>query len=256
MRKRPVAIALAVGGVAIAAVVALLLLDAVALPGAQPSASSSSDPSEGRLRVEYQVLPADGVAPGVDGIAVVTDIVRRRLEAVGITDVSVEVVGPDRIAVVITSVANGTVLRRLVAPTGRLDFVPLGTTLAEAGRVLDLRATPPLFSGDQVASASIGSDGSGNATVDFTLRPEAARVFAEYTASHVGDSFAIALDGRVLTAPMIMSAIEGGEVQVGLAAPDDGPDAIKELVAILEFGSLPWPLREIGTEPVPTAPGG
>ncbi len=256
MRKHPVAIALAVGGVVIAAAVALVLLDVVALPGPQPSAPSSSDPSEARLRVEYQVLPVDGVAPGVEGIAVVTDIVQRRLEAVGITDVSVEVVGPDRIAVVVPSVADGVALRRVVAPTGRLDFVPLGTESAEAGRVLDLRTDPPLFSGDQVASASVGVDGSGNATVDFTLRPEAATLFADYTANHVGEFFAITLDGRVLTAPAIMSAIDGGEVQVGLAGPDDGPETVKELVAILQFGSFPWPLREIGTEPVPTAPGG
>jgi preprotein translocase subunit SecD len=246
---------LVAGGIVIAAAVALMALDIVAVPLAQPSPSGPSDEAGARLRVEYEVLPADDVAPGVDGITVVGDVVRRRLEAVGITDVSVEVVGPDRIAIVVPSIADGIVLRRVVAPTGRLDFVPLGNEPAEAGQILDLRAMPPLFGGDQVASASLGSDQTGTATVDFTLRPEAATLFADYTGAHIGEYFAIALDGRVLIAPVILSAVEDGMVQISMPAPNDDEASVKELVAILKFGSLPWPLREVGTEPVPTTGG-
>lgn len=248
MRTRPIAVI--VGLVAVVAI-ALVVFGVVHWPWA------SGEPSDGRLRVEYAVLPANDVAPDANDVGVVADIVRRRLESVGISDVTVVVSGADRIVVEVPSVTDGLVVRRLVRPGGRLDFVPLGQEQVQEGQTLDLRTHPPLFGGDQIEAASVGADQQGFATVDFTLRPEAATVFGQYTATHIGDYFAITLDGRVLSAPVIRSAIADGDVQIEMGGLDaSSPREVHELAAILQFGSFPWQLIEVGTAPVPTATGG
>ncbi len=85
---------------------------------------------------------------------------------------------------------------------------------ATEGQVLDLAKTPPLFSGDQVSSASIGNDQSGGLTVNFVLKDDGANRFADFTCKHVGDYFAITLDSTVISAPRINEAIPGGNVQI------------------------------------------
>jgi preprotein translocase subunit SecD len=250
MRSRPIAFIALIAGLVAVVALALVALGIVSLPWADSAGGSS----EGRLRIEYAVLPADGVAPDANDVSVVADIVRRRLESVGIVDGSVEVSGAARIAVEVPSVDDGLVVRRLVPSRGRLDFVPLGQEQVQEGQIVDLGTHPPLFGGDQIDAASAGTDQGGFATVDFTLRPVAAQVFGQYTATHIGDYFAITLDGRVLSAPVIRSAIGNGDIQIEFGEPDptDARD-VRELVAVLEYGSFPWPLVEIGTEAVPTA---
>ena len=73
---------------------------------------------------------------------------------------------------------------------------------------------PPLFSGDQVSSATVGTDQNGRPAVDFVLKDEGAKQFADYTANHVGDYFAITLDGAVISAPVIQNSIPNGNVQI------------------------------------------
>ena len=257
MSRRPLAALLVLAGLVAVVAVAVIVLGVVRMPWATSLSADPGDSSGARLRVEYAVLPANGVAPGNGDLAIVADIVRHRLEAVGITDVAVDVTGADRIVVEVPSATDGLVLRRLVLPGGRLDFVPLGQEQVQEGQILDLRAYPPLFGGDQIASASVGNNEQGSATVDFTLRPQAAKVFGDYTAAHIGDYFAITLDGRVLSAPVIRAAIGGGDVTIEMAGipPAPGPEDVRGLVTILQYGSFPWRLQEVGTEPVPSASG-
>ena len=159
-------------------------------------------------------MPANGVQPLEADLLVIADILRRRLETLGVAGASVGV-DDDQIIIEVPTLADGRAVRRVVSPTGRIDFVPLGTEQVEEGNVLDLRTHPPLFGGDQVESATVGEDDVGGfATGDFTLRPPAAAMFAEYTKAHIGEYFAITLDGRVISAPVIMSGIDGGRVQL------------------------------------------
>jgi preprotein translocase subunit SecD len=140
-------------------------------------------------------------------------------------------------------------VRKLVGQTGRLDFVPLGSTQATEGQQLDLKQYPPLFSGDQVSSATVGTDQNGRPAVDFVLKSEGSSLFGDYTAKNVGSYFAITLDGAVVSAPVIQNAIPNGNVQItggglaGFNAKDAG-----NLVTILKFGSLPFPITALSSE--------
>jgi preprotein translocase subunit SecD len=207
---------------------------------------------EGGLRVEYQALPKDGESPTQESMGVIKDIIERRVNAEGVSEAVVIVQGSDRVVVELPGVTDVDAVRRLVGQTGRLDFVPLGSTPATEGQILDLTVTPPLFSGEQVESAAVGTDSQGGGlAVDFVLKSEGAQLFADYTADHVGEYFAITLDGSVISAPVINSAIPGGQVQISAGGIGGFPaDEARDLVTILKFGSLPFPIQELSSEQI------
>ncbi len=205
----------------------------------------------GGLRVEYQVLPAADKVPTRDDLNIMRTIIINRIDKSGVAEPQVTVQGSDRIVIEMPNVQNVDQIRSLVGTTGRLDFVPLGQTTASQGQQLDLNVFPPLFSGDQVASATIGSDQTGRRTVDFVLKDEGKNLFADYTSKHVGDYFAIVLDGEVISAPVINEAIPGGQVQISQGGIGGYPLAdATNLVTILQFGQLPFQIKELANTTV------
>ena len=73
---------------------------------------------------------------------------------------------------------------------------------------------------------------------------------ANYTRDHVGEYFAIALDGTVISAPTIDEAIPS---QVQIRSGGLGGFPAKEansLVTVLKFGSLPFPIKELSSEQI------
>jgi len=203
---------------------------------------------EGGLRVEYQAQPAGGSSPDAAAMNVIRDIIERRVNGSGVAEPVVTTQGTDRVVVELPGVSDPESVRRLVGKTGRLDFVPIptGATPPVANSSINY---PPLFSGEQVSSATIGQDQTGARTVDFVLKDQGAKLFADYTAQHVGDYFAITLDQVVISAPVIKNSIPNGQVQISSGGA--GGFALKEatdLVTILKFGSLPFPVTELANE--------
>jgi preprotein translocase subunit SecD len=209
---------------------------------------------KGGLRVEYQALPQEGQSPTPEAMGVIKDIIERRVNSTGVSEPVVVVQGSDRVVIELPGVTDVDSVRKLVGQTGRLDFVPLGSTQVTEGQKLDLTeaGTPPLFSGDQVQSAAIGQDSqSGGLAVDFVLKGDGSKLFADYTAGHIGEYFAITLDSTVISAPVIRNAIPNGQVQIsaGGLGGFSTKDA-NELVTVLKFGSLPFPIKELSAEQI------
>jgi preprotein translocase subunit SecD len=206
---------------------------------------------EGGLRVEYQALPVEGKVPSAEDMAVIKDIVERRVNTTGVSEPVVTTQGADRVVVELPGVTDPEAVRQLVGATGRLDFVPLGSTQVQDGQVLDPKQYPPLFSGDQIASATVGQDQNGRPAVDFVLKEDGKNKFADYTKNNVGSYFAITLDGAVISAPVIRDAIPTGNVQItggglaGFAAKD-----AQNLVTVLKYGSLPFPITALSSETI------
>ena len=210
---------------------------------------------EGGLRVEYRALPRDGQTPDTSSMSVIKDIVENRVNTTGVSEPVVVVQGNDRVVIELPGVSDVDAVRRLVGSTGKVDFVPLGTTSASAGQVLDLTVNPPLFGGDQVTTPAIGTDQNGRLAVNFSLRNEApefaSQAFSDYTASHIGEIFAITLDGTVISAPEIQSAIPAnGPIQITGGGAGFLPAEANELVTVLKFGSLPFPIEELSSEQI------
>ena len=72
-----------------------------------------------------------------------------------------------------------------------------------------------IISGEQIKNASSGMDTQrGEYVVQVEFKPDAANVWADFTASHVGTQTAFTLDSQVVSAPQIEEAIPGGNTQI------------------------------------------
>jgi protein-export membrane protein SecD len=208
---------------------------------------------QGGLSVEYRVLPAGGRTPSAADLAVVRDIIERRVNATGVVEPVVVTQGTDRIIVELPGEQDTATVRRLVGQTGRLDFVPIppGQAPPGEGTTIDLETLKPLFSGDQLESANVGTDERGATTVNFVLKEQGKNLFADWTRDHVGQYFAIALDSVVISAPQIQQAIPGGQVQISSGGIGGFPrQEAENLVNVLRFGSLPFPVEELSSDTI------
>jgi preprotein translocase subunit SecD len=212
---------------------------------------------QGGLRLEYLVEPVtqdngETARPSAASLDVIRGIIEARVNRTGVAEPLVIAQGSDRIVVEMPGVSDIEQIRALVGQTGKLYFVPLGQQRVQEGQVLDLKVNPPLFDGTEVSSATIGTDQQGRRAVDFTLKSNGAKLFEDYTGGHIGDIFAIVLDGKIISAPVIQNRIPGGRVQITQNSTIGGyplKDA-QNLVTVLEFGSLPFPIRELANTSV------
>jgi preprotein translocase subunit SecD len=207
---------------------------------------------QGGLRVEYQALPVEGKAPRPEDLEVIRTIIENRVNSTGVSEPVITVQGSDRIVVELPGVSDPNAIRNLVGQTGLLEFVPLGTTQKNKGDVIDEKQFPPLFAGTELSSATIAQNQTSGRVVTFQLKDTGAKLFADYTAKHIGQYFAIVLDHKVISAPVINSAIPGGSVEISQNGTIGGYPLKEatELVTILQFGSLPFPIQELSTQTI------
>ena len=111
--------------------------------------------------------------------------------------------------------------------------------------VLDSR---PIITGEYLTDARPSADPTEGNLVQFELSREGGRRFQNETGRHLQDHMAIVLDQRVITAPVIQSAISNrGQITLGGGTLQ----AAQDLAIVLRAGALPVPLkvaetREIG----------
>lgn len=204
------------------------------------------------------------VALGEDGIRDRTnaaveqsiEIIRRRIDQVGIAEPTIQRVGANRILVQLPGVQDPARIRELLKSTAKLTFhmlssadpvgpIPSGAKVlpgAIAGEryVIEDRVA---LAGDRLADARAGFDQRTNEPiVSFRFDGVGARQFADITTANVGRPFAIVLDGKVLSAPVIREPITGGSGQIsgGFSVAQ-----ASDLAALLRAGALPVPLTVI-----------
>ena len=209
----------------------------------------------GGLEVVYSLQPAGGKVPDAGALATTKTIIENRVNSTGVSEPVVQTEGTDRILVDLPNVTNPDSIRALLVQTGKLDFVPLppaeygtqsapGTYQATDGQPLPTTETP-LFGGDQIDQAYPSTDQTGLRAVGFRLKSNGSQLFANYTSKSVGQFFAIVLDGKVVSAPVIQSAITGGSgIITGGSAGGFSAADMNSLITVLNYGSLPFPLKE------------
>jgi preprotein translocase subunit SecD len=219
---------------------------------------------QGGLKVEYRVNPSGGKTPTLADVEIVRQIIENRVNSTGVAEPIVVTSGTDRVVVELPGVTDTATVRALVGQTGLLHFVPIPTTsTVTQGQTLDLSTattcpaggvvTAPciLFSGDQLENASIGSDQNGDRTVNFTLKETGKQLFAGWTTSHVNQQFAIVLDSAIISAPEIQGPIPGGNVQITSGGIGGFPQKeAQQLVNVLKFGALPFPVEELSSDTI------
>jgi preprotein translocase subunit SecD len=118
-----------------------------------------------------------------------------------------------------------------------VDSLAVGTVRYRTLYVLDAR---PIITGEVLTDARPNTDPVEGNVVQFTLNNAGARRFKSETGKHVKDNMAIVLDQRVVTAPVLNSAIgRNGQITLGGGTLQ----AAQDLALVLRAGALPVPLK-------------
>jgi SecD/SecF fusion protein len=193
-----------------------------------------------------------GIAERVDqAIDQSLEIVRQRVDQVGVAEPTIQRVGSDRILVQLPGLQDPTRLRELLGSTAQMSFHMVarepggpGITMMsdEEGHQYPIEDRVAL-SGERLTDARAGFDQRTNEPiVSFRFDSVGTQRFAEITRQNVGHPFAIVLDGKVLSAPVIREPITGGSGQIS------GSFTVEDTVvlsALLRAGALPAPLTVI-----------
>lgn len=203
-----------------------------------------------------------------DAVARSLEVVRRRLDATGTNEINPVRQGADRIVVTAPGVSDPAEMERLIGQTARLTFheVDDSDRIVEAmqtGRppygwmvVTDQDGQPrllrerPLLTGEMLTSSSVAYDQNNQPAVGLQFNGEGARIFGDYTTRNVGRSFAILLDGEIVSLANIREPIPGGNGQISGVG---GMEQATEMVTLLNAGALPVELtveerRVVGAE--------
>ena len=197
------------------------------------------------------------------------EIVNRRVNETGTKEPIIQRQGDKRILLQVPGLSDPEHLKALLGRTAKmtfhlvnLDVAPddVERNLAPSGtRILSLddrknignTSTTRKFaiynkveiSGDMLVDAHPSYDERTNEPiVSFRLNTTGARRFGEVTAQNVGKPFAVVLDNKIITAPVIRSPILGGSGYISGGFDTEGAN---DLALLLRAGALPAPLKII-----------
>ena len=112
---------------------------------------------------------------------------------------------------------------------------------------------PAVVEGTSVTDATAGTRaGTGEWIVNLDFDSEGTQAWAAYTAANVGNAVAITLDGRVISAPTINSAIPGGGTEITGQFDQEGAT---ELANQLKYGALPLSFTQATAQSISTELG-
>jgi preprotein translocase subunit SecD len=183
-------------------------------------------------------------------------IIERRVNELGLVEPTIQREGLNRILVQVPGLQDPSRLKEILGKTAKLDFRMVDTTMTpeqaeaahssdsevlngEAGQrfVIEKRV---LVSGGDLVDAQPGFDQrTSEPIVSFRFNSAGARKFAEATQANVGKPFAIVLDNKVISAPVIREPILGGSGQISGSFT---VQSANDLAILLRAGALPAPL--------------
>ena len=194
-----------------------------------------------------------------------TEVVRKRIDALGTREPTIIRQGADRIVVQVPGLKDPSALKNLLGQTAKLEFklvddsalasdiqqgiVPPGDELvpyldpAKDGALpLPVRRLGGI-KGDQLANAQQGFDDRNNTPiVNITFDQQGGAKFARLTSENTGKRFAIILDGKVLSAPVIQEPIIGGQARI---SGSFSVESANQLAISLRSGALPVDLKVV-----------
>ena len=221
-------------------------------PGAAPS-------SAGSVSITYSLVLPSGAQVKKADLDATKVVLENRLASVGISSAQVKLTTDGQswlnsVWVYAEGMADPAPIRRL-AQTGRVEFVLLppetyGTPTApgtkpvpSAGDAID-PALPAQFTSadiDPSQSAAETDQSTGMWGVSLSFKDASVASFAAWSGQHVGDYFAVVLDGKAVTVPYFKAPITDGKATI---SGFPSADSASEFAAIIRSGPLPYPLAE------------
>ncbi len=192
------------------------------------------------------------------------EIVRRRIDETGVREPTIQRQGDNRILVQLPGVDDPERVKRLLGKTAKMTFhlvdpkmsaeeaasrrvppgsmlLPSADRLGQNGRpVMELIKKRAILSGENLVDSRPGTDSRTNEPiVSFRFDTVGGKKFGKITSKNVGRRFAIVLDGKVISAPVIREPILGGSGQISGSFTFQ---SAQDLALLLRAGALPAPL--------------
>jgi preprotein translocase subunit SecD len=216
--------------------------------------------------IVVQLSEAERVATDNRTIQQSLEIIRRRVDAAGTREPTIQRQGEDRILIQVPGIGSASELKALIGTTAKLTFHPVVGRTGDAGAnpgarnlLLPSMDEPgqyyiveqtPVVTGEELTDAQPAFDSNNRPAVSFRFNPSGGRKFGDYTANNIGSPFAIVLDDQVISAPVIQSHISGGS---GIITGRFSVEESTNLAVLLRAGALPAEMtfleeRTIGPE--------
>ncbi len=228
--------------------------------------TSSSDMTvarEGDNRFTLTVTDAGLANRITSAVEASIETIRRRVDALGTTEPSIQREGRNRVLVQVPGISDVEHLKTLIGETGKLEF-KLVDPAADAQQAASTKQVPPgdelaystdtppvpyvlksqtLLTGENLENATPAFDqNTGEPVVNFKFDAAGAKRFGRVTQENVGLPFAILLDEKVITAPVIREPILGGTGQI---SGNFTVERANDLAVLLRSGALPAKLSVI-----------
>ena len=184
------------------------------------------------------------------------EIVRKRIDEVGTNEPIIQIQGRKRILVQLPGLKDPERVKRLLGKTAKMNFRLVdekAMTLINDKKyfigseiVYHLDNNIPYVikkrigvSGDNLIDANASVDQFNQPVVSIRFDSTGSRRFADLTSKHTGQRFAIVLDNKVISAPVIREAIPSGNAQI---SGNFTFESANDLAILLRAGSLPAPI--------------
>jgi SecD/SecF fusion protein len=179
------------------------------------------------------------------------EVIRRRVDALGTREPSIQRQGDDRIIVQVPGLQDPEQLKTILGQTAKLEFRLVAEPGESPAETEELEQTDSaskmtverqvMVQGEDLTDAQPGFDQrGGEPVVNFRFNIRGAQKFGEVTSKNVGRLFAIVLDNKVVSAPRILTPITGGSGQI---SGHFTVEQANNLSILLRAGALPAKLN-------------
>ena len=186
------------------------------------------------------------------------EIVRRRIDETGTNEPSIQQQGADRIIVQLPGLDDPSRIKKLLGKTAKLTFQLAHPSIFPEDLYKDTKAPPGfvklqddkipdryyminkrvMVSGEMLKDASPTFDRNNSPSVSFQLSALGGKKFGRVTGKNIGRAFAIVLDGKVVSAPVIQTQIfSTGQITGSFTVQETN-----DLALVLRSGALPAPM--------------
>ena len=186
------------------------------------------------------------------------EIVRRRIDETGTNEPSIQQQGTDRIVVQLPGLDDPSRIKKLLGKTAKLTFQLAHPSIFPEDLDKNSQAPPGfvklqedknpdrfyminkrvMVSGEMLKDASPTFDRNNSPSVSFQLSPLGGKKFGRVTGKNIGRAFAIVLDGKVVSAPVIQTQIfSTGQITGAFTVQETN-----DLALVLRSGALPAPM--------------